>query len=200
MSAGRNLLRFGIGLVVALAVVTGLFTVMARYYNAAIVWTSNTALGFLEHPRRTILRAEGSEGAVLRRSPAGDTRLAEYTIELYFEVVLFLALMAATPAVPILRRLLSALAGFAGFIVFHTISLTTFARAVVAFRSSCASTLLLFVGVALAVLLWALSTFRYWVPWPRKRRSAPPTAVGRNDPCPCGSGKKYKHCCGRRGR
>lgn len=22
-------------------------------------------------------------------------------------------------------------------------------------------------------------------------------AMGRNDPCPCGSGKKYKHCCGR---
>ena len=21
--------------------------------------------------------------------------------------------------------------------------------------------------------------------------------VGRNQPCPCGSGKKYKHCCGR---
>ena len=26
-------------------------------------------------------------------------------------------------------------------------------------------------------------------------RSTP--KVGRNDPCPCGSGKKYKHCCGR---
>jgi SEC-C motif-containing protein len=26
-------------------------------------------------------------------------------------------------------------------------------------------------------------------------RSGPKT--GRNDPCPCGSGKKYKHCCGR---
>jgi uncharacterized protein len=26
---------------------------------------------------------------------------------------------------------------------------------------------------------------------------APPFAkVGRNDPCPCGSGKKYKKCCG----
>jgi preprotein translocase subunit SecA len=23
--------------------------------------------------------------------------------------------------------------------------------------------------------------------------------VGRNDPCPCGSGKKYKKCCGRNG-
>ncbi|WP_456686612.1 SEC-C metal-binding domain-containing protein [Bradyrhizobium sp. P5_C11_2] len=20
--------------------------------------------------------------------------------------------------------------------------------------------------------------------------------VGRNDPCPCGSGEKFKHCCG----
>lgn len=25
------------------------------------------------------------------------------------------------------------------------------------------------------------------------RRQAP--AVGRNDPCPCGSGRKHKHCC-----
>lgn len=24
-----------------------------------------------------------------------------------------------------------------------------------------------------------------------------PKKVGRNDPCPCGSGKKYKHCCGK---
>ena len=25
------------------------------------------------------------------------------------------------------------------------------------------------------------------------------TRVGRNDPCPCGSGKKYKNCCLRKG-
>jgi preprotein translocase subunit SecA len=29
------------------------------------------------------------------------------------------------------------------------------------------------------------------------RRDTP--KVGRNDPCPCGSGKKYKNCCGRNG-
>ena len=23
----------------------------------------------------------------------------------------------------------------------------------------------------------------------------PPEKIGRNEPCPCGSGKKYKHCC-----
>jgi preprotein translocase subunit SecA len=27
------------------------------------------------------------------------------------------------------------------------------------------------------------------------RRDVP--KVGRNEPCPCGSGKKYKNCCGR---
>jgi uncharacterized protein len=27
------------------------------------------------------------------------------------------------------------------------------------------------------------------------RKDAP--GVGRNDPCPCGSGRKFKHCCGR---
>ncbi|MDB3958414.1 SEC-C metal-binding domain-containing protein, partial [Opitutales bacterium] len=40
---------------------------------------------------------------------------------------------------------------------------------------------------------------------PPSAPSAPPVAtpvvrdapkVGRNDPCPCGSGKKYKKCCG----
>jgi len=25
--------------------------------------------------------------------------------------------------------------------------------------------------------------------------STRPTRIGRNDPCPCGSGKKFKHCC-----
>ena len=33
---------------------------------------------------------------------------------------------------------------------------------------------------------------------PRKKQAVVAgRKVGRNDPCPCGSGKKYKHCCGR---
>ena len=31
---------------------------------------------------------------------------------------------------------------------------------------------------------------------PQKAVAQPGKKVGRNDPCPCGSGKKYKHCCG----
>jgi len=30
---------------------------------------------------------------------------------------------------------------------------------------------------------------------PKPKRTGP--KVGRNDPCPCGSGKKYKNCCGK---
>src|SRR5215813_3162768 len=32
------------------------------------------------------------------------------------------------------------------------------------------------------------------VEWRSRRRSVP-TTLGRNDPCHCGSGRKYKHCC-----
>lgn len=38
------------------------------------------------------------------------------------------------------------------------------------------------------------------VPPPAAESVAPKPQVGRNDPCPCGSGRKYKHCCGKPGR
>ncbi|MBR6710176.1 MAG: SEC-C domain-containing protein, partial [Selenomonadaceae bacterium] len=31
----------------------------------------------------------------------------------------------------------------------------------------------------------------------KKPRTADGAKIGRNDPCPCGSGKKYKNCCGK---
>lgn len=30
-----------------------------------------------------------------------------------------------------------------------------------------------------------------------KKKPTKVIKVGRNDPCPCGSGKKYKKCCGK---
>ncbi len=33
--------------------------------------------------------------------------------------------------------------------------------------------------------------------FPSRTRRREETKVGRNDPCPCGSGKKYKKCCGK---
>ena len=33
----------------------------------------------------------------------------------------------------------------------------------------------------------------------RESNMAHSDKIGRNDPCPCGSGKKYKNCCGKKG-
>jgi uncharacterized protein len=45
------------------------------------------------------------------------------------------------------------------------------------------------------------ATYRFWLPYREARRERPAVRraqprVGRNDPCPCGSGKKFKRCCG----
>jgi uncharacterized protein len=58
---------------------------------------------------------------------------------------------------------------------------------------------------------WAIEKAEEWLPasvlaiaayWRKKRESFAPVVnamrdVGRNDPCPCGSRKKFKKCCGR---
>ena len=41
-------------------------------------------------------------------------------------------------------------------------------------------------------LLKQLADIKTSAPQPEKQKK-----VGRNDPCPCGSGKKYKNCCGK---
>ena len=41
-------------------------------------------------------------------------------------------------------------------------------------------------------LLKQLADIKPYAPQPEKQKK-----VGRNDPCPCGSGKKYKRCCGK---
>ncbi|MFO7897791.1 MAG: SEC-C metal-binding domain-containing protein [Planctomycetota bacterium] len=35
---------------------------------------------------------------------------------------------------------------------------------------------------------------------PHRAMTSPSDTVGRNEPCPCGSGRKYKHCCMRKDR
>ncbi|MGI6153803.1 MAG: SEC-C metal-binding domain-containing protein [Christensenellaceae bacterium] len=35
--------------------------------------------------------------------------------------------------------------------------------------------------------------------WRASKQAVSEKTVGRNDPCPCGSGKKYKKCCGKAG-
>ena len=48
------------------------------------------------------------------------------------------------------------------------------------------------IAVAIWVTLMVLGVFKV-----RKTEPAPQTRIARNAACPCGSGRKYKRCCGR---
>lgn len=69
----------------------------------------------------------------------------------------------------------------------------------------------LVMGASVATSLWLLMiayfirAMRYLPPWEvdddeeneeDEPLSTPKSQTPRNAPCPCGSGKKYKHCCG----
>ena len=43
---------------------------------------------------------------------------------------------------------------------------------------------------------WRLANYQPMQGIDSRTSSASTKKVGRNDPCPCGSGKKYKKCCG----
>ncbi len=43
-----------------------------------------------------------------------------------------------------------------------------------------------------------VAEMEWWACFDRPSPPRPKKKVGRNDPCPCGSGRKYKHCCGKR--
>lgn len=55
-------------------------------------------------------------------------------------------------------------------------------------------------GHALAVYDGADPGFVEWIEELRSRESALRPSAGRNDPCPCGSGRKFKRCCAGGGR
>jgi len=198
MFVSKSLLRFGVGLITSLIAMTCLFAYLSPHYNSLIVRASNGLIGLLEHPRRTVLEAQGSRALVLKRSPEEETPLLRYNYEQYYGVILFLSLLLATPRLGFTRKLVSAMVGLCALVVFHTLVLAANARIDI-HGESWLTTLFLFTRVAVVVLLWVLLTFRYWFPWPKaaplKGEHPKP-----NDPCPCGSGKKYKYCCGRRGR
>ena len=51
-----------------------------------------------------------------------------------------------------------------------------------------------------ATILYCSSAFSEifgYISTPKPEQPKITQKVGRNDPCPCGSGKKYKNCCGR---
>jgi len=208
MLRGNKLLIFAGKLIFFLILATALFAFLAPKYNWLVVQASNRLIALLEHPyQRTILKAEGENIRVLFRflgREEGEVIVPSrvgINYEMYYGLVLLLALFLATPNLRPLRRTKLALIAFGAIFAYHVVDLTITARSIVAFQSE-PLILLAFVEPVVPVFLWGLLTFRYWLPLPKAamKTDLGSSKVGPNDPCPCGSGKKYKYCCGRRSR
>lgn len=199
MSESKPLLLFAGRIGLWLIIITSLFALLVPHYTRLIVRASNLLIGCLEQPSRTVLVAQENRAIVCwAHSVEGNIPIARYNYELYFDAILFLTLLFATPKLPLLKRFACVLIGIMLIIALHIVSLTACARRDVAGRGWL-PTFLVFVRPAFALLLWAVLTFRYWLPWP-KSVLANGEQLRPNAPCPCGSGKKYKYCCGKRSR
>jgi hypothetical protein len=168
-----------------------------------------------------ILRPKGTtifvvDSRTTREDVADRSSAAKFeTNQVHRNVPLLLALFLATPGLLRGRRtkaLAIALgvlflwhAGYVTFVIHRLSSQMAVAaeaaaqsgaaRAVVPTRLPFEVLLRLFIPQLLPLVLWAgLVHFRQ--PMLIEPASASVVTVGRNDPCPCGSGKKYKRCCG----
>ena len=87
-----------------------------------------------------------------------------------------------------------------GLLLTRILPLTLFQAAILAMGASVATSLWLI------MIACFIRTMRYLPPWEVDNEEeeeddeepfrAPKSQTPRNAPCPCGSGKKYKHCCG----
>ncbi len=123
----------------------------------------------------------------------------------YLNLALLPALLLATP-VGWRKRLMLLGIGLAALVVVHALSLVTLVRGYICLQSDADSFWCNFLlrgayasGQITAALLWAALTWKHWLPASKvPLRVKVDRKVGRNEPCPCGSGRKYKRCCGRK--
>jgi hypothetical protein len=116
-----------------------------------------------------------------------------------YEVLLLIALFLATPNLKPFKRLELTAVALGAIFIYNVVDLNLGIRSIYHPSSfyDWAYMLSTLGQLWVPLLLWGLLTFRYWLPMPRMKVKIRSGEIGRNDPCPCGSGKKYKLCCGR---
>lgn len=175
-------------------------------YHRFVVTVTNPLLRRLDPPLHITTEAGG--GWTIDRIRAGGQRQPFRHVErqavhlIYASLVLLPALLLATPA-PIRVRAKLVAQGLLLLVVVHVLTMLGLAHSYLRFETGgfgwrWLRWVLGRGSQILAVALWALLSWRYWFPQPLQ--ALPVRVVGkisRNQPCPCGSGQKYKRCCGR---
>jgi len=202
-------LRFG----AAFALLAAGWLALAPHYDWLVFQGANAAFG-LDDPR--IVEIGKEAGTFYAFELNGDARRPVFqfdTFGVFFNLVLLSALLLAAPRLGWLARLGRLALGWLALggvhLAFVVVQVKaefvnaglTFMEPGTAYTYNWLAALLGTVGEQFSpLLIAALLTGGAWaralgLDWGRTRPGNPPQS--RNAPCPCGSGKKLKHCCGR---
>ena len=212
----RDLLRgFAVRFLLSLLPLTALWYAVAPAYTATIFAGANLLFGWDRPPVARVGESDGTLYAY-RLTPQGPQPVFAFEkYGLFFNVIVLVAVVLAAPGLRWTERALRAGIAIVGLVPIHVLFVVVEVKAQFvnlglisaspagAYGLNWLAVLLGPVGEALfPLLIAALLTGRAWKEALGLRFSTQviPTSFGRNAPCPCGSGKKYKHCCGGTGR
>ena len=186
---------------------------LQRPYIGLIKGTASFIVNMTQPNSPVTLVAQGDKIVVIPRSSQFKEDLVKRGIPGYWiqtNLALTIALILATPGVRFMRRLYLAGVGFLILISVHVVDLTFEVKKIymTAYAPLAGETYASWHQGLISGLNRFFRTFRYefvpFIVWGGlyyrdlflKQASRPTATVSRNQPCPCGSGKKYKHCCG----
>lgn len=175
--------------------------------NLLLAEGASTVFDLIEGPR--VASVEVQDGSVQAFSLEADEPILSTVDYRHYNFVLLAALILATPSVPSYERIKILILGVVILLGLHIATLIVDIEYLYAVRGIVPLTaiewfvydrvfMFFTMGTTLfPVLIWGLLTFKYWLPMPRVKVKIRAGKIGRNDPCPCGSGKKHKLCCGK---
>ena len=207
-----SLSAFALRFLLLFGLLTGLWLLIAPLYSAIVFEAANQIFG-LERPPIAQVRSASDAFYVNHLNAEGTTPVFRFErYGTFFNVILLAALLLAAPIRSWRERLKRSAIGISLLAAVHIAFVFVYVKAqfvnlgLIAVSSGTAyaynwlAVLLGALGEGLFPLLIAAGlSGRAWawalgLRFPLKTR---PQVVRRNDPCPCGSGRKYKHCCGR---
>jgi hypothetical protein len=202
----RQVATFGLLALLGVAVMVVLYPVVFPPYAKAVMAVVNVAYRAGSVPLE-LRPAEEGDLAAWVRLPGGGTRwlVTDNDPEgIFLSLILLPPLLLATP-VPARRRAVLLATGCVLLFLLHAASVGLLFRALhlqslgkAGPLSSWAMTAILTSGQVGAFVLWALLTALVWFPGAAGSVRANKDGAARNASCPCGSGRKFKRCCGAR--
>ena len=200
----RRILLFAAQFLLVFSALATLYSRVLPVYEKLVISVANFLLANLSPLARIVLEPSGQWHADLEhgaRKWSVGIGSSEHAGLLFLNLIILPALLLATPVrtrerIRLLGKGLTLLVGI------HVLSVSACVYGLGllehpgGFLGSSLPSALRLGAQGVSIALWGLLTWRYWFPDTLSATKGARRAGPRNEPCPCGSGRKYKWCCG----